>query len=109
MQSTSRYLIGGGWLTSTNVYSGSGVLYYDSLTDLFSEEEVYSTPPQDNCSKSCFQSRSDSNSPVCVLQTHKLEGMQMQSPISRADACCFCFWFLLLGAMKGKEFRPYRV
>lgn len=86
MQSTSRYLIGWGWLTSTNVYSGNGVLYYDSLWQTYLVRKRYIFFPPDNCSKSCFQSQSDSNLPVCVLQTHKLEGMQMHSPISRADA-----------------------
>lgn len=68
MQSTSRYLIGGGWLTSTNVYSGSGVLYYDSLTDLFSEEEVYSTPP-----------------PKIIAQNHAFKVEVIQT---RLSVCC---------------------
>jgi hypothetical protein len=59
------------------------------LTDLFSEEEIFFSP--DNCSKSCFQSQSDSNLPVCILQTY-LEGMQIHLPISQAVHKTSWFW-----------------
>ena len=46
MQLTSCYLIGWGWLTSTNVYSGNGVLYYDSLWQTYLVRKRYIFPPQ---------------------------------------------------------------
>lgn len=95
-QSTSCYLIGRGWLTSTHVYSSNGLLYYDSFWQTYLVRRRFFFFPPDNCSKSCFQSQSDSHLPVCILQTHKLEGMQTHIAISQADVqqrlfLCFVF------------------
>ena len=111
MQLTSCYLIGWGWLTSTNVYSGNGVLYYDSLWQTYLVRKRYISSPQIIAQNHAFK--------VKVIQTCLSVGCKHTSWKEckctvlflgqMHDGGCFCFLFLLLGVMKEKEFKSYRV